>query len=133
VSPERRREVAARFVDAFASGDAVALTTLLTNDVGMWSDGGGKASAARRPLLGRAEVLNFLNGLYRTAANSGRASEITRQIAEVNHEPALLLRVSGRLEAVFVFTIDGEAVSHIRVIRNPDKLAFIDQQQLPVM
>jgi RNA polymerase sigma factor (sigma-70 family) len=132
-SPERRREIAERFVEAFASGNAEALTTLLTSDVGMWSDGGGKASAARRPLLGRADVLNFLAGLHRTAVNSGRASEISRQMIDVNNEPALLLRVAGHLESVFVFTIDGDAVSHIRVIRNPDKLAFIDHQQLPVM
>ncbi len=33
----------------------------------MWSDGGGKATAARRPLLGREQVLNFLVGLHRTA------------------------------------------------------------------
>ncbi len=133
VSPARRREAAERFVEAFASGDAAALTTLLTSDVGIWSDGGGKASAARRPLFGRAEVLNFLVGLYRTAANSGRAADITRRMTEVNGEPALLLGVGGVLQSVFVFSVDGDAVSQIRVIRNPDKLAFIDTQQLPVM
>jgi RNA polymerase sigma factor (sigma-70 family) len=132
-TPERRREVAERFVEAFASGDATALTALLTSDVGMWSDGGGKASAARRPLFGRTEVLNFLVGVYRTAANSGRAAQITRRMAEVNGEPALLIGVAGELQSVFVFSVDGDAVSHIRVIRNPDKLAFIDRQQQPVI
>ncbi len=47
------------------------LTALLAEDVGMWSDGGGKASAARRPLIGRDQVLNFLVGLHRTAQTAG--------------------------------------------------------------
>src|SRR4029077_18165564 len=59
---QSRRAIAERFTRAFSSGDANELTVLLANDVGMWSDGGGKASAARRPLLGRDRVLNFLIG-----------------------------------------------------------------------
>ena len=66
-----RRAVAERFARAFTSGDASDLTTLLARDVGMWSDGGGKASAARRPLIGRDQVLNFLLGLHRTAQTLG--------------------------------------------------------------
>jgi len=46
---------------------------------------------------------------------------------EVNAEPALVLRVGPRLESVFVFSVDGEAISGIRVVRNPDKLARIDR------
>src|SRR5262249_27735942 len=53
---QSRRAVAERFARAFSAGDGAELTTLLTSEVGMWSDGGGKASAARRPLLGRDQV-----------------------------------------------------------------------------
>jgi hypothetical protein len=45
-----------------------------------------------------------------------------------NAEPALVIRVDGRLESVFVFSIDGDSVSGIRVVRNPDKLGHIDQR-----
>ncbi len=31
-------------------------------------------------------------------------------------------------ESVFVLSIDGEVISGIRVVRNPDKLAYIDGQ-----
>src|SRR6185436_568646 len=61
---ESRRATAERFARALATGDGAELTTLLTNDVKMVSDGGGKASAARRPLLGRDEVQNFLLGVH---------------------------------------------------------------------
>jgi RNA polymerase sigma-70 factor, ECF subfamily len=124
---ESRRAVAERFSRAFASGDAAELTSLLTADVGMWSDGGGKATAARRPLLGRDEVLRFLVGLHRIGQALGRIHEASLDIEEVNFEPALILRVGGRPESVFVLSIDHEAITGIRVVRNPDKLAHIDR------
>ena len=49
-------------------------------------------------------------------------------IEDVNSEPALIVRVGRRLESIFVFSIDDGAISGIRVVRNPDKLAHIDRQ-----
>jgi RNA polymerase sigma-70 factor, ECF subfamily len=126
---ESRRAIAERFARAFSSGDGAELTALLARDVGMWSDGGGKASAARRPLIGRDEVLNFLLGLHRTAQASTVMRDVSLRIEVVNSEPALVVRVGPRLESIFVFSIDDDAtVSGIRVVRNPDKLAHIDRQ-----
>ena len=124
---QSRRAVAERFARALSDGDSAGLTALLTTGVEMWSDGGGRASAARRPLIGRDQVLNFLIGLRRSAHATGVARDVSLQIEEVNAEPALVLRVGPRLESVFVFSVDGEAISGIRVVRNPDKLARIDR------
>ena len=127
-TPESRRAVAERFAQALASGDGANLSALLADDVGMWSDGGGKAIAARKPLLGRDRVLNFFAGLRRTAQKSGRLSEVSLSIETVNYEAAVILRIAGGLESVFVLSIDGGVISGIRVVRNPDKLAHIDRQ-----
>jgi RNA polymerase sigma-70 factor (ECF subfamily) len=125
---ESRRAIAERFAHAFSSGDGAELTALLASDVGMWSDGGGKASAARRPLAGRDQVLTFLIGLRRTAQTAGLMRDVSLRIEEVNSEPALIVRVGPRLESIFVLSIDDTAISGIRVVRNPDKLAHIDRQ-----
>ena len=125
---ESRRAIAERFARAFSSGDHEELTALLANEVGLWSDGGGKASAARRPLIGRDEVLNFLLGLHRIAQASSVTRDVSLRIENVNSEPALVVRVGPRLESIFVFSIDDDTVSAIRVVRNPDKLAHIDRQ-----
>jgi RNA polymerase sigma-70 factor, ECF subfamily len=126
---QSRRTIAERFARAFSSGDGAELTALLAKDVGMWSDGGGKASAARRPLVGRDEVLNFLIGIHRTAQTAGLSMrDVSLRIEDVNSEPALVVRVGTRLESIFVFSIDDDAISGIRVVRNPDKLARIDRQ-----
>lgn len=125
---QSRRAIAERFARAFSSGDGAELTALLARDVGMWSDGGGKASAARRPLVARVQVLNFLIGLKRTAETAGLVRDVSLRIEEVNSEPALIVRVARRLESIFVFSIDSDQISAIRVVRNPDKLAHIDRQ-----
>ncbi len=125
---QSRRTVAERFARAFSAGDGAALTALLTTDVEVWSDGGGKASAARRPLIGRDQVLNFLIGLHRAAHATGVARDVSLEIEDINSEAALVLRVGSRLESVFVCSVDGDAISGIRVVRNPDKLARIDRR-----
>ena len=124
---ESRRAVAERFARAFASGDAAGLTAMLAHDVSMCSDGGGKATAARRPLTGRDVVTNFLVGVHRTAEAAGLTHDASLTIEDVNSEPAIIVRVGSRLESIFVLSIDDGAISDIRVVRNPDKLARIDR------
>ena len=125
---QSRRVVAERFARALSSGDGSELVSLLTKDVEVWSDGGGKASAARRPLVGRDQVLSFLIGLRRTAESAGwLTGDLSLRIADVNCEPALVVRVRGRLESIFVLSIAQDAIAEIRIARNPEKLARIDR------
>ena len=53
---------------------------------------------------------------------------VTLDIAEVNGEPAMLLRVAGRLDSVYAFTVTDDEIAAIHVVRNPDKLQFLDRQ-----
>jgi RNA polymerase sigma-70 factor (ECF subfamily) len=52
----------------------------------------------------------------------------TLEVSEVNREPAMILRIDGALDAVYVLTIAGNAITAIRVVRNPDKLTYIGRQ-----
>jgi len=124
-TPESRRAVAERFARAFSSGNGSELSALLAADVGVWTDGGGKVAAARYPLLGHDRVLHFLLGLHRSASATTEMRDVLLRIEDVNSEPALVIRVGDRLESIFVFSIDGDTVSGIRIVRNPDKLARI--------
>lgn len=125
---ESRRAVAERFARAFSNGNGLELAALLAEDVGMWSDGGGKVSAARRPIMGREHVLKFLVGLHQTAQVAGDLRDVSLRIEDVNGEPALVVRINQRLDSIFVFSIEHETVSAIRVVRHPGKLARIDAQ-----
>ncbi|MGE3507573.1 MAG: RNA polymerase sigma factor SigJ [Vicinamibacterales bacterium] len=123
-----RRAVAQRFADALAAGDAAALTALLTGDVELVSDGGGKVAAARRPIAGREAVVAFLVGLRRTALRNGLAADASLHIDDVNHEAAVIVRVAAQVESVFVLAVSDDLVTAIRVARNPDKLAHLSRQ-----
>jgi hypothetical protein len=97
--------------------------------VGFWSDGGGKVLAARRPVFGRASVAAMLAGFRRLAPSAGvDLADVTLDVAEVNGEPGMLQRIAGRLDAVYAFTIADDGISAIRVVRNPDKLQFLEKQ-----
>jgi RNA polymerase sigma-70 factor (TIGR02957 family) len=127
-APASQREVLLRFSEALKDGDARALTDLLTEDVGFWSDGGGKVAAARRPLVGRDAVMALLIGLHRTGVATGAFADASFALREVNGEPALLISASGRLDTVFVLSVTGGRISALRVARNPDKLRYIGRQ-----
>ena len=123
-----RRDVALQFARAFQSADSSQLTQLLAADVTFVADGGGKAVAARRPIVGRDQVLQFLIGINRSAHASGVAARATMQLTEVNSEPALVLQIDHQVDGVFVLTIQAGAVTAIRVVRNPEKLRYLNRQ-----
>jgi RNA polymerase sigma-70 factor, ECF subfamily len=126
---DAKRPLVGRFVNALRDGDGDALASVLAEDVGFWSDGGGKVFAARRPIFGRDHVVHLLVGIRRAAPAAGVAlADITMAVVEVNNEPSLLLRVSGQLDSVYTFTIEDDAIAAIRVVRNPDKLRFLERQ-----
>jgi RNA polymerase sigma-70 factor (ECF subfamily) len=124
-----KRSLASRFVAALRDGDADELTSVLAEDVGFWSDGGGKVLAARRPVFGREQVALMLAGFKRTASAAGvDLHSVTLDIADVNGEPAMIMRVAGRLDSVYAFTVKDDVIAAIRVVRNPDKLQFLERQ-----
>jgi RNA polymerase sigma factor (sigma-70 family) len=127
------RDVAERFAAAFSAGDASSFAQLLTEDVSFVSDGGGKVSAARRPLAGRDTVVHFLVGVVRGARATGLARRAAVTPVEVNGEPAVAVRVDRQLDSIYVLSPRAGGVASIRVIRNPEKLAFIARQLASMM
>ncbi|NEB78567.1 RNA polymerase sigma factor SigJ [Streptomyces sp. SID14478] len=122
-SEQVRHALVEAFVEAAREGDLAALEKLLAADVTWWGDGGGKASAARRPVEGREKVLRFLAGL-----GQGIAAGMTYAVAEVNGAPALLVRSGERLFCVVSFEVRADVVVIARAVLNPDKLAFMSRQ-----
>lgn len=124
-SPRRRRELVERFIAAAEGGDLKALEALFAEDVTMWGDGGGKVAAARRPLVGIAEVLRFLATLSERYAGT-----LSLRPAELNGAPGMLVFMDGKLDSAWSFDTDAEGgrITAIRGVRNPDKLTFLARQ-----
>jgi RNA polymerase sigma-70 factor (ECF subfamily) len=128
-SVDEKRPLVERFVHAFSAGDEAELTSVLAADVGFWSDGGGKVLAAKRPVFGREAVAHMLVGFRRTGpANGIDLKSVRLEIVDVNDEPAMLIRIDGRLDSVYTMTVADGAITAMRVVRNPDKLTYIDRQ-----
>ncbi|MDQ0376123.1 RNA polymerase sigma factor SigJ [Amycolatopsis thermophila] len=121
---EQRRRITERFLAATVEGDVAALEKLLAADAVAWSDGGGKVSAARRPVTGRDKVARYFSGL----ARDPRAAHAEFTVRCINGEPGLAVHLAGALYAVVVLDPGDDGVVATRTIVNPDKLAFAAAQ-----
>lgn len=119
-SREAQEQLLTRFLQAVAGGQVDELTDLLADEVTVWSDGGGKARAATRPVSGRERVAKLLLGFNRFRTEQSRA-----EFAEVNGSLAILLWEGETLINVMNFASDGERIYEIHNVVNPDKLQHL--------
>jgi RNA polymerase sigma-70 factor (ECF subfamily) len=120
-SAEERRRVAEQFFAALA-GDASDIAALLSEDVVMHGDGGGRAPAIARPLEGADRVARFWANLFKQGARVGMQAEL----ALVNGQPGAVIRTAdGLVAGVVALDVEGGRVREIRSIVNPDKLGHL--------
>ncbi len=95
---------------------------MLSEEVTLWADGGGKVKgAATRPLHGREAVARFSLGATRRFLPAGSHVEL----AAVNGQPALIFRVDNRAYLVLTIEVEAQRIRTIRIIANPEKLARV--------
>jgi RNA polymerase sigma-70 factor, ECF subfamily len=120
-TPEQHRQLLNQFMRAVGTGELDGLMTLLSDDVTMWADGGGKArGAATQPLHGPTAVAQFALSSTRFLPPNYHA-----EIAEVNGQPAAILRVGHKAVAIITIEVDSDHIRAVRVIGNPDKLKWV--------
>jgi RNA polymerase sigma-70 factor (ECF subfamily) len=113
-----REEAAERFRQACLGGDLSAVLELLAPDVVCWSDGGGKVTAARRPLEGADHVARWVLGILAKPSSQG----VRMAVAQINGEPGLLATFEGQPVGAVTFNLDGDRITALRFVVNPDKL-----------
>lgn len=110
--------VARAFATATATGDLAALVAVLDPDVVLRADGGGRVSAARRPVLGADRVARFLLGLPHLQPDARVEPTLTADGL------GFLVTVDGRADAVFSLAVARGRVTDVFIVRNPDKLTL---------
>lgn len=113
-----RADAVARFRDACAGGDLAAMMAVLAPDVTIWSDGGGKVSAASRPVHRAEHVARWVLGVLTKPSVQGLAIAVTT----INGEPAIIGSYGNTVAGSIHFEVDGERITEIRLVLNPDKL-----------
>jgi RNA polymerase sigma-70 factor, ECF subfamily len=112
--PVHREQLARQFIAACTDGDLSGLLATLASDVTLWTDGGGKMTAALRPIVGAEQVASFILGIMRKIPS-------TNQRTLVNGQPGLTIMTERGASVLTLDIVDGQ-IQAIRVVANPDKL-----------
>jgi RNA polymerase sigma-70 factor, ECF subfamily len=119
-SPEQEERLTRRFVETCMNGDMEGLLKLLSEDVKLWSDGGGKVAAAPYPIYGPEGVARFLLRVLRTVP-----PEFSARLTRVNGGPGVVGYVDGYPTSVVALDVADGYVQGIRIVVNPEKLRAI--------
>ncbi|MFY0804502.1 RNA polymerase sigma-70 factor [Peribacillus frigoritolerans] len=125
VHPEDTKHVdllAKKFIKASATGNFEEFLDLLTEDVVLVTDGGGKVLSALNPIVTRQRVTAFLKGV---SAKGGFIGELLPVM--VNGQEGILQMKEGKPIKVICFELDPKQknIRKIFIVTNPDKLNHI--------
>ncbi|WP_147945031.1 RNA polymerase sigma-70 factor [Microbispora hainanensis] len=118
VTRDEQRRLLTAFVAAARVGDLAKLEELLAADVISYSDGGGAVRAARFPVVGAFRVAKFIRAF---ASRFWAGVEV--EWADVNGQPAALLRHDGELFTVLTVNASEEGIDQVLWLMNPAKIA----------
>src|SRR5690606_16181064 len=114
---ESNRSIILRFIEAFQMHNMDALLELISDNVTLFSDGGGKVHAAVRPIHSRSNVIAFLFGIISKAPDNFYV-----EVNTVNAQPAILIYIDDALQSVISFYIQNITIQEVYITLNPDKL-----------
>jgi RNA polymerase sigma-70 factor (ECF subfamily) len=115
--PGDHRQITERFLAACYSGDVHGLLELMSPDVVLTSDGGGKARAALRPVIGADKVARLLVGV----AGDGLGSLEVR-VASINGQVGVVAGIPSAPAFVAIADVVDGLVHRVYIFLNPDKL-----------
>ncbi len=116
------RELTTRFIGACASGSVEDLMSLLAPDVVVWTDGGGKAKAAPRPVIGAHRASRFLVGISRDVSVDASVRQLS-----LNGQPGIVISRGTKVLEAVVLDVEGGKICGVRVVANPDKLGAVER------
>jgi RNA polymerase sigma-70 factor (ECF subfamily) len=116
-APDEQARLTERFAAACREGDLGGLMALLSQEITLWTDGGGVVHAARNPIHGPNAVARFLLGVL------GKVPEgFTARVDEVNGRPGIVTEQDGQLSGALSLDIADWRIQGIYLVVNPEKL-----------
>lgn len=120
-SMEKKEELLARFLEATSGGDLKGLVALLTNDVTLHADGGGKAPAVPNLVYGPERVARaLLGGLSKLVPRN-----LISRRTQINGEPGVVSYLEGLPFSVVTLEVSGDLVRGVYIVTNPKKLEHL--------
>ncbi len=127
--PRVRREATERFVRAAIGGDIASLMEILAPDVTVWTDSGGnRKPAGLRPVHGRDKAVRLINSF---ATGRRGPQDLELRYRRVNGDDAAVLFEGDSPYAVMVMdlTPEGDQVSGVYIVTNPEKLTHVHKDE----
>ncbi|MFC7371924.1 RNA polymerase sigma-70 factor [Fictibacillus iocasae] len=110
-----------RFLQAFGTGNVESVLEILSEEVVLISDGGGKAVAALHPIISRERVAKFLFGLLKQMPQYGES--ISFDVKNINGQAGIVILSDGEMVTAILLHVENDCIQNLYFIRNPDKLA----------
>ncbi|MCX5384789.1 RNA polymerase sigma-70 factor [Streptomyces sp. NBC_00083] len=121
-----QRDVTERFFAAATGGDINTLMEVLSPDVTLWTDGGGKVRQALKPVIGLETVARWFAALGTTTYQGVEPGQMRAEITSINGGPGVVFRGPDRVIATMTFDLDPEGrIAAIHNVANPDKLLAV--------
>ncbi len=118
--------IARAFFDAARDGDTTRLKTILTQDVEIHSDGGGKVIAFRNIVKGLEPVLRLFEKVHQKNVDPPRLL----RTAIINALPGYIsIDRDGVMQTTALDVQDGK-IRAVYIVRNPDKLTHISLNEI---
>lgn len=113
------QEKAQQLIQLIVEGKTEALIQIFTEDMQLIADGGGKATTARKPVIGAAKVAKFLVNISRFAP-----SKLEVRPLQVLGQTAIGFYENGQCLITWILSFDDETqqIRRIFAVANPDKL-----------
>lgn len=122
----QQRGVTERFLAASTGGDINTLLELLSPDVTLWTDGGGKVRQALRPIRGAGTVAAWFAAIGTVTYQGVAPHDMRAALVEINGGPGLMFSGGGRVVATVSLDVDaGGRITAIHNVANPDKLRAV--------
>jgi RNA polymerase sigma-70 factor, ECF subfamily len=117
----KKNDLLQRFLEATGSGDMDGLLALLSNDVVLHSDGGGKGISVPNPIHGADNVARgTLGGLKKLLPKN-----LVRRIVQINGEPGVVGYLNGKPHSVLTVDAVAGRIRSIYIITSPEKLSHV--------
>ena len=122
-SVQKQEKFLKAFQIAVTSGETIELTNLLSNDIRLSADGGGKVPSILKPIVGKEAVITFMVEKLKVFWTNYHLTKIN-----VNNALGFTLKEGNKIIAIVSFSYDKNGnVDDVFVVRNPEKINNSDK------
>jgi RNA polymerase sigma-70 factor, ECF subfamily len=117
-SHEKQRHILEQFLEAARTGNMEQLLSVLSEDVVLYADGGGRGFAPPEPVRGASNVARGADTFRKLIAHG-----LVPRITEINGEPGIVTYKDGKPHSAMTIRTQKDRIQALYLVTNPGKLA----------